>query len=108
MCVYIASGMFGSVTALVSFCSHFYMPNILYSNCLYKHIYIDYRLLLGEYQFSFVCFLIGQCFDAFEHWKKLTALLCSCDDAVFKYGDLYFDFIGKLVGTNSGVNSNSI
>jgi len=36
------------------------------------------RELLGELQFSFVAFLIGQDQAAFEAWKELCILLCSC------------------------------
>eukprot|EP00040_Diaphanoeca_grandis_P025312 m.140002 g.140002 ORF g.140002 m.140002 type:complete len:323 (+) comp30096_c0_seq2:395-1363(+) len=52
--------------------------------------------LLGELQFSFVCFLVGHVFDAFEQWKKLVALFCSCEDAITKYPKLFHDFIGVL------------
>ncbi|XP_066279662.1 protein AAR2 homolog isoform X1 [Branchiostoma lanceolatum] len=52
--------------------------------------------LLGELQFAFVCFMVGQVFDAFEHWKKLVHLLCSCDEALGRHEDLYSAFISTM------------
>ncbi|XP_078275311.1 protein AAR2 homolog [Rhinoraja longicauda] len=52
--------------------------------------------LLGELQFSFVCFLIGSVYDAFEHWKDLLRLLCHAEDAVRKRNDLYSALISIL------------
>jgi A1 cistron-splicing factor AAR2 len=42
----------------------------------------DWTLLLGELQFAFVCFLMGQALDALEQWKRIIELLCSCDDVM--------------------------
>ena len=52
--------------------------------------------ILGELQFAFVCFLIGQVFDAFEQWKTLVHLLCSCEDALKSQPDLFLKFISVL------------
>ncbi|KAI8789044.1 protein AAR2 [Biomphalaria glabrata] len=52
--------------------------------------------LLGEIQFAFVCFLIGQNYDSFEQWKKLVHLLCTSSDAILKYPKAYMDFITIL------------
>lgn len=56
----------------------------------------DKTELLGEIQFSFICFLIGQVYDAFDQWKKLVHLMCSCVDALKRHTDLYCDFITVL------------
>lgn len=53
-------------------------------------------LLLGEIQFSFICFLIGQVYDAFDQWKKLVHLMCSSVDALKDRTDLYMKFISVL------------
>ena len=53
-----------------------------------------YRELLGELQFSFVCFLIAHVYDGFEHWKQLVHVLCSCDEALHTHSQLYMDLIG--------------
>ncbi|XP_060083524.1 protein AAR2 homolog [Ylistrum balloti] len=52
--------------------------------------------ILGEIQFSFICFLIGQVYDAFDQWKKLVHLLCSSEDALVKHTELYLNFITVL------------
>ncbi|XP_071174699.1 protein AAR2 homolog isoform X2 [Mytilus edulis] len=52
--------------------------------------------LLGEVQFSFICFLIGQVFDGFDQWKKLVHLLCSSESALTNHTQLFLDFIGVL------------
>lgn len=52
--------------------------------------------ILGELQFSFVCFLIGSVYDAFEHWKDLLRLLCHAEEAVRKRTDLYTALISVL------------
>ena len=64
---------------------------------LLKTYYKDNELgILGELQFSFVCFLIGQVYDGFEQWKKLVTLLCSCEEAPAKHSELYTSFINLL------------
>ena len=52
--------------------------------------------VLGELQFAFVCFLIGQVYDGFEQWKNLVRLLCMCDEALAKYPELYTQFISTI------------
>ena len=52
--------------------------------------------LLGEVQFAFVCFLLGQVFDAFEQWKHLVHLLCSSDDALTSHPQLFIQFISIM------------
>jgi len=34
-------------------------------------------------------------YDAFEHWKSLVKVLCTCDEAVCKYPKLFDALIGK-------------
>ena len=53
-------------------------------------------MILGELQFAFICFLIGQNYDGFEQWKKLVHLLCSCEEAISVYPELYSNFITVL------------
>ena len=52
--------------------------------------------ILGEIQFAFVCFLIGQVYDAYGQWKRLVHLLCYCDDALTKHSALYDQLKLKL------------
>lgn len=53
--------------------------------------------VLGELQFSFVCFLVGQHYDSFEHWKRLTSLLCECGEGAVKENEgLYLTLLGDM------------
>lgn len=47
-------------------------------------------------QFAFICFLIGYSFEAFEHWKKLIGIFCSCDEALSDNPDIFSCFITIL------------
>ncbi|XP_075249864.1 protein AAR2 homolog [Convolutriloba macropyga] len=49
--------------------------------------------ILGEIQFSFICFLIGQNYDSFEHWKKLVALICNSDSLILEMPKLFDIFL---------------
>lgn len=52
--------------------------------------------IIGELQFAYLCFLIGHSLDAFEHWKNLVVLLCSCDEAIHKHRSVFFHFIRTI------------
>ena len=52
--------------------------------------------ILCELQFSFICFLIGQVYEAFEQWKSLLSLLCNSEDAIHKYPNMYIQLIQVL------------
>jgi len=54
------------------------------------------REVLGEIQFAFLCFLVGMNYDSFEQWKKLVVMMCSCDEGLVKYQQLFLDFISDL------------
>lgn len=63
---------------------------------LLKTVYTSYNEILGEIQFAFICFLIGQVYDAFDQWKKLVHLLCSCESALNTHSELFMNFISML------------
>ncbi|KAM9830857.1 protein AAR2 homolog [Syngnathus typhle] len=52
--------------------------------------------LLGELQFAFVCFLMGNVYEGFEHWKRLLSLLCRAETAMQKHKELYLGLIAVL------------
>ena len=52
--------------------------------------------LLGELQMAFMCFLIGEVYSAFEHWKKLVNIFCSADRFLSKDSQLFLEFIEDL------------
>ncbi|MBN3310606.1 protein AAR2 homolog [Amia ocellicauda] len=66
-------------------------------NCLLERYYKQDPLkILGELQFAFVCFLIGNVYEGFEHWKQLLNLLCRSEDAIQRQRDLYLNLITVL------------
>lgn len=52
--------------------------------------------VIGEFQFSFICFMLGLNYESFIHWKNLLELFCSCDIAIERYPKLYVDFVACL------------
>ena len=52
--------------------------------------------LLCELQFAFVCFLVGQSYEAFEQWKLLINLMCNCEKAITEHVGLYIEFLNVL------------
>lgn len=52
--------------------------------------------VLGELQFSFVCFLVGQNYDAFEQWKQLLRMFCTSDEALSNHNLLYMTLVSDL------------
>ncbi|KAL6483172.1 hypothetical protein MHYP_G00080440 [Metynnis hypsauchen] len=66
-------------------------------SCLLENHHKEHPLnVLGELQFAFVCFLIGNVYEAFEHWKSLLALLCKSEEAMKERKDLYLGLITVL------------
>lgn len=43
-----------------------------------------------------MCFLVGNVYEGFEHWKSLLALLCRSEEAMRKRKDLYLGLITVL------------
>ncbi|KMS93859.1 hypothetical protein BVRB_027210, partial [Beta vulgaris subsp. vulgaris] len=57
----------------------------------------DYDAVLGELQFAFIAFMLGQSYEGFVQWKKLVLILCSCEAAMWDQR-LFFDkFVGMSV-----------
>jgi len=58
----------------------------------------DYKNGLGELQFAFVGFMLGESMLCFEHWKKLITLYCSSEDLCKSETEFYLDFIKVFYG----------
>lgn len=43
-----------------------------------------------------MCFLIGNVYEGFEHWKKLLALLCRSETTMQKHKELFLGLIAVL------------
>ncbi|EFO27049.1 hypothetical protein LOAG_01429 [Loa loa] len=74
--------------------------NSLDRSCQLHKILVDldgnWSEFLGELQFAFVCFLIGQVYEGFEQWKRLIHLLCSCTKELVEHKELYIALIPVL------------
>lgn len=67
------------------------LRNLLDHNYSTNNLYI-----LGEVQLSFICFLIGQNYDSFEHWKSLVTLICNSDSLILEKPKLFDIFLMVL------------
>ncbi|CAD5218550.1 unnamed protein product [Bursaphelenchus okinawaensis] len=54
---------------------------------------IDYKQLLGEVQYAYVIFLIGQSYVGLDQWKRLLHLLADCSKDIPKAPALFEEFI---------------
>ncbi|GJQ08298.1 hypothetical protein GpartN1_g89.t1 [Galdieria partita] len=61
-----------------------------------KHLSRGEYLLLGEQQVSFILFMLLFSLPGLEQWKKLTDLLCSCDDMLRTHAHLFSVFTRNL------------
>ncbi|XP_042882047.1 protein AAR2 homolog [Penaeus japonicus] len=52
--------------------------------------------LLSELQLAFVCFLVGQVWEGWEHWRKLVMSLCSAEEFIQQNPALYEKFLSAL------------
>ncbi|KAF5890448.1 protein AAR2, partial [Clarias magur] len=84
----------GATPAQITQCSMdlSYSLNLL----LEKHHKEQPLNVLGELQFAFVCFLLGNAYEAFEHWKQLLLVLCRSEEAMRERSDLYLGLISVL------------
>ncbi|CAI2365948.1 unnamed protein product [Moneuplotes crassus] len=52
-----------------------------------------YKSFLGELQFAFILFYLGQNYEGFEQWKKIICLVCHCDEAISTNKEFFTDLI---------------
>ncbi|KAL1505661.1 hypothetical protein ABEB36_005171 [Hypothenemus hampei] len=52
--------------------------------------------ILGELQFCYICFLVGHSLEAFEQWKKIFNLFCSCENAIKQHRSIYDQFLSVI------------
>ena len=66
-------------------------------NCLIDNLPEKNPLqIIGELQFAFITFVLGENFESFEQWKSLIILLCGCRWAMVSQRNLYFRLIPVL------------
>uniref|UniRef100_A0A0A9Y7M7 Protein AAR2 homolog n=1 Tax=Lygus hesperus TaxID=30085 RepID=A0A0A9Y7M7_LYGHE len=52
--------------------------------------------LVGELQFTFICFFLGHSLEALEAWRSMVQLFCKCQNALVKRKDVYLQFLRAL------------
>lgn len=52
--------------------------------------------MLAELQMSFVCFLVGQVWDAWEQWRCLMSALCRAEELLLQIPELFSKFISII------------
>ncbi|CDW90609.1 UNKNOWN [Stylonychia lemnae] len=67
--------------------------SIILQEVLEKSFQNQENSLLGEFQFAFVTFLLGENLESYDQWKKIVNLLCNCEIAVRDKFDLFYKFI---------------
>lgn len=58
--------------------------------------YVSAIDLVGELQFTFICFFLGHSLEALEAWRSLVQLFCKCRNALIKRKDVYLQFLQAL------------
>ena len=63
------------------------------------------KILIGEFQFSFLIFFLGFSFEGFKQWKKFIILFCNSFDALETKSELYESFIDSFKSQMEQVES---
>jgi A1 cistron-splicing factor AAR2 len=53
----------------------------------------NYKNLLGEFQYSFIVFIVGQSYVGLQQWKSFLFLLSDCAKDLKANGNLFNEFI---------------
>lgn len=54
------------------------------------------QLLLAEFQFVFLTFLLCHVYECFEHWKRILQLICLADSGLEKFPSFFIKFVRIL------------
>ena len=81
--------------------TEFYLNQPEYINSLDKSKLLEKILLnfkkvedfLGEFQYSFILFLIGEVYEALKQWKDMFILISSSEESIKKYDKFFSNFI---------------
>ena len=81
--------------------TEFYLNQPEYINSLDKSKLLEKVLLnfkkpeefLGEFQYSFILFLIGEVYEALKQWKDMFILITSSEELIQKYDKFFSNFI---------------
>ena len=63
---------------------------------LLEKVLINFKIpedFLGEFQYSFILFLIGEVYEALKQWKDIFILISSSEELIKKYDKFFSNFI---------------
>lgn len=68
-----------------------HLPTVIFSH-------VEYAMLIGEIQFSFILVFLMQNYEGLEQWKRIIALALMADECIMeaKYADFYVDLCHVL------------
>jgi len=61
-----------------------------------KNMSNSYNNYLGELNYAFVSFLLGQCFESLDQWRQMTEILLDCENGLETHKELFIRFIDLL------------
>eukprot|EP00347_Sterkiella_histriomuscorum_P015680 403356101 len=88
----IVQGLTGSALTEANF-----DKSMILNDLLYKEYNQNSNLLLGELQFAFVTFLLGENLDSYEQWKRMISMLTTCDQALTQSDQMTQDLFYKFI-----------
>merc|ERR1711976_721705 len=56
----------------------------------------NYNSYLGELNYAFVSFLLGQCFEGLDQWRQMTEILLECENGLETHKELFIKFINLI------------
>lgn len=63
--------------------------SLVVKELLLKEYNSNTDLLLGEFQYAFITFFLGEVYESFEQWKSIFILIFSCQELVVQEETLY-------------------
>ena len=53
----------------------------------------DYKILLGELQFAFIVFFLGENLEGLEQWKQMLNVICCSELCVVERPEMYVGLV---------------
>ena len=62
-------------------------------NIIEKEYNNNFNDFLGEFQYSFITFLLGESYEGLIQWKDIFCLITNCENAFLKYEKFFCNFV---------------
>lgn len=68
----------------------------------------DTKMFIGEMQYAFICFLLGQSYESFYHWKEILNLVLNCEESLKKENrkEFFLSFLDCLKNQLKEISGN--